>query len=143
MGRSVSFPRGACVAFCQFDEDFDDPDEADWAYEMLCEDITAQTRAAFASFDPAQGWRGREDRILLRNSYADVGVSIYGGIAAIWLVERDDGAYHDCDARTACRARAAHWLQQVAPRFIALFAQLDCIGRMSNGESVYAKRQAA
>jgi hypothetical protein len=37
----------------------------------------------------------------MRNAYADFGVSVYGGLVAVWIVERDDGAYWDADWRTA------------------------------------------
>ena len=141
MGRSVSYPAGARVAFRILDSV--EPEDADWEYETLCDDILSQARAAFPSFDPCKGWRGREDRILLRNSYSDIGISTYGWIAAVWIAERDDPAYHDADARTARSGRARQWLAQVAPKFDALFAQLDCIGRMSNGEAVYRRREAA
>ena len=139
MGRSVSTPHGAHTAYRVLD--YDDCD-AEWGYDMLCEHIRDEACAAFPSFTHHEGWRGREDCILLRNAFADVGLSIYGHIAAIWLVEREDGAYQDRDARTASAGRTAHWLRQVAPRFTALFAEIDCVGRMSNGENVYLRRQA-
>ncbi len=141
MGRSVSYPCGAQVAFRILDND--EPDNAEWDYQCLCEEIRSSALAAFPSFDPADGWRGCEDRVLLRNAYADIGVSTYGSIAAIWIATRDDPAYHDADARTSCSGRARQWLTQVAPRFDALFAQLDRVGRMSNGESVYQWREVA
>lgn len=104
---------------------------------QLCDDVRATARSAFPSFERCEAWRGREDRVLLRNSHADIGVSVYGSIAAIWIVERDDGAYWDRDMRTACAGRVRHWLRQVAPRFDRLFGELERIGCMSNGEGVY------
>jgi hypothetical protein len=73
VGRSVSYPTGSTVAFRLLDDE--DDDDPDWAYECLVDDITAEAKAAFPSLEPFQGWRGREDRILLRNAYADLGVS--------------------------------------------------------------------
>ena len=145
MGRSVSYPRGAQVAFRILDDDPDgvDQDAAEWAYECLCDDIRSSASVAFQSFRTVESWRGREGRVLLRNAYADIGISVYGCIAAIWIAERDDPAYHDADARTYRSGRARQWLAQIAPRFDALFAQLDFLGRMSNGESVYQRREAA
>ena len=139
MGRSVSSPTGARVAYCLIDEDCDD---GELAYEWLCEDIREQARAAFPSFAPHHGWRGCEDRILLRNCYAHIGLSAYGGIAAIWIAERDDPAYWDRDGRTGRSPRAQNWLCQVAPRFTKLFAQFERVGVMSNGESVYRRVDA-
>ena len=33
----------------------------------------------------ADGWAGREDRILLQNGHVEIGVSEYCGLAAIWM----------------------------------------------------------
>jgi hypothetical protein len=97
---------------------------------------------AFPSLIPHDGWRGREDRILMRNAYADFGISVYGGLVAVWIVERDDGAYWDADWRTARSPRAQRWLSQIASRFDAVFGDYNCLGHMSNGEGVYTKRAA-
>ena len=97
MGRSVSYPRGAVVAFQVLEVD----DDGDWdfEYEWLRDDLVERARVAFPSLDLHEGWRGREDRILMRNAYADFGVSIYGSLVAVWIVEREDGAYWDSDWR--------------------------------------------
>lgn len=139
MGRSVSYPGGALVAFTLLEVD----DEGDWdfEYEWLREDLSTRAASAFPSLAPHDAWRGREDRILLRNAYADFGVSVYGGLVAVWVVERDDEAYWDTECRTARSPRAQHWLSQIAPRFDALFGDYDCLGHMSNGEGVYCKRE--
>lgn len=140
MGRSVSYPSGAIVAFTVLEVE----DEGDWEfeYEWLQGDLRERAAAAFPSLQPNDGWRGREDRILMRNMLTDFGVSVYGGLVAVWIVERDDGAYRDSEWRTARSPRAQRWLTQVAPRFDALFGTLDCLGHMSNGESIYRKRAA-
>ena len=86
MGRSVSYPADAQIAFRTFDPD--QPEDADSEHETPCDNILTHACAAFPSFDPGKDWRGREDRILLRNCYADIGISAYGCIAAIWIAER-------------------------------------------------------
>jgi hypothetical protein len=140
MGRSVSYPSGAIVAFTVLEVE----DEGDWEfeYEWLQGDLRERAAAAFPSLQPYDGWRGREDRILMRNMFTDFGVSVYGGLVAVWIVERDDGTYWDSEWRTARSPRAQRWLTQIAPRFDALFGTLDCLGHMSNGESLYRKRAA-
>ncbi len=72
-------------------------------------------------------------------AYADFGVSVYCGLVAVWIAERDDGSYWDTDWRTARSPRAQRWLQQIAP---PLFGDYDCLGHMSNGKGVYRKRAA-
>src|SRR3546814_15849944 len=103
MGRSVSYPSGAIVAFTVLDVEND----GDWEfeYEWLREDLRERAANAFPSLIPHDGWRGREDRILMRNSYADFGLSVYGGLVAVWIVERDDGAYWDADWRRSEEGR--------------------------------------
>lgn len=141
MGRSVSYPSGALVAFTVLEAD--DEDDWDFAYEWLQDDLRERASQAFPSLVPHQGWRGREVRILLRNAYADFGCSVYGGLVAVWIVERDDVAYWDAEWRHTRSPRAKHWLGQIGPRFDALFGDYDCLGHMSNGEGVYTRRQAA
>lgn len=138
MSRSVIYPSGAKVAFTVLDIECDE--DRDFKYEWQCEGLREKAAAAFPSLVSHDGWRGREDRILLRNAYADFGVSIYCGLVAVWIVERDDGAYWDADGRTARSPRAQRWLAQIATRFDRLFGDYDCLGSMSNGEAVFRKR---
>lgn len=140
MGRSVSYPSGALVAFTVLE--VENADDWEFEYEWLREDLRTRATAAFPSLGLHDGWRGREDRILLRNTFADFGVSVYGGLVAVWIAERDDGAYWDAEWHTARSPRAQGWLNQIAPRFDALFGDYDCLGHMSNGEGVYRRRAA-
>jgi len=140
MGRSVSYPAGAVVAFRLIDEADDD---WDWAYECLVADIVETARIAFPSLERFDGWRGREDRILLRNAFVDCGVSTYCGLAAIWLAERDDGRYWEADCQQARSGLAQRWLAQVSDKFVGLFGELRLVGRFSNGEAIYERAAAA
>lgn len=140
MGRSVSYPTGAIVAFRLIDEAEDDPD---WVYECLVDDIVETARSLLPSLEPFEGWRGREDRILLRNAFADCGVSTYCGLAAIWLVERDDSRYWEADFRHARTGRAQQWLAQVSDTFIKAFGELRLVGRFSNGEAIFERAEAS
>lgn len=138
MGRSVSYPSGAIVAFTVLKTE--NEEDREFEYEWLREDLRERAIAAFPSLEAQDGWRGREDRVLARNAYADFGLSIYGDLVAVWIAERDDPAYRDADWRTARSPRAEHWLAQIAPRFDRLFGDYDRLGHMSNGEGVYRKR---
>ena len=140
MGRSVSYPSGAIVAFTVLE--VEDDDGWEFEYEWLREDLRTRAAAAFPSLGFHDGWRGREDRILLRNTFADFGVSVYGGLVAVWIAERDDGTYWDAEWRTARSPRAQRWLNQIAPRFGVLLRDYDCLGHMSNGEGAYRRRAA-
>lgn len=140
MGRSVSYPTGAIVAYraleCENDDDWE------WVYEYLVEFVTNSASHAFPSLKSHEGWRGREDRILLRNAYADLGISLYGSLAAIWLVARDDDRYWDSDMNCSRTGRTDRWIAQVETRFLEIFSEYRCVGRFSNGEAIYEAVQA-
>lgn len=136
MGRSVSYPSGAIAAFRLIDEP---EDEWDWGYQCLVDDVVDTARALFPSLEPFDGWRGREDRILLRNAFADCGISTYCGLATIWLVERDDAQYWEADSRQARSGCARRWLAQVSDRFSKTFGNLRLVGRFSNGEAIFER----
>lgn len=91
MARSVSYPQNAVVAFRTINTEHED--DWEWEHKCLVDDIVDRAQDAFPSLKPHDGWRGREDRILLRNAFADCGISTYCGLVAIWLVERDDNSY--------------------------------------------------
>lgn len=141
MGRSVSHPAGAQVNFIPLEAQ--DADEWEFEYECLVDCIRQAVSENFPSFDPVDCWRDREDRVLMRNTFADIGISTYGGIAAVWLAERCDRAYAYRREWGSHSALARGWLAGVAARFDGLFGTLDQVGRFSNGEAIYALREAA
>jgi hypothetical protein len=104
MGRSVSYPSGAIVAFTVLE--VEDERRLGLRIRMAPRRSQRARPGGFPSLQPHDGWRGREDRILLRNAFADFGVSVYGGLVAVWIAERDDGAYWDAEWRTARSRRA-------------------------------------
>ena len=77
-----------------------------------------------------------------RAAYFEHGLGFSRPQRIVEFIERDDGAYWDADWRTARSPRAQRWLSQIASRFDAVFGDYDCLGHMSNGEGVYAKRAA-
>lgn len=110
MGRSVSYPSGALVAFTVFavEEDESDGVDLEFEYDWLLEDLRERAGQAFPSLKRHDGWRGREDRILMRNAFADFGFSTYGGLVAVWIAERDDAPYWDREWRIARSPRGRH-----------------------------------
>lgn len=137
MGRSVSYPPGAIVAFRTLELEHED--DWEWEYECLVEEVIETARITFPSLEPCDGWRGREDRVLLRNAFADCGICTYCGLVAVWLAERDDSRYWDADAYHPRSGRAQRWLLQVACRFEATFGEFRMIGRFSNGEAIFER----
>lgn len=158
MGRSVSYPRGALVAFTEFDWvhecgecDGYGTDELgseclvchgsgtiymdDYDWDDFCEDLTYRARSLFPSLSPDDRWIGHEDRVLASNGFAHFGVSEYCGTVAVWLVPRGD-------AGGSGEALARNWINGVARRFKGEFATMHRLGVMSNGGAVYERIEA-
>jgi len=143
MGRSVSYPNGAHVAFAQWDagwiEDEDDPDtrhfdqlaaQDDW--DFIVEDFREQVLALYPSAWTASGWIGREDRVVAMNGYVCFGLSEYCGCIAYWVVLRDD-----IDAGQA--GLAQRWFDRIEGSFKKRFATLVRLGVFSNGEAIFQR----
>jgi len=143
MGRSVSYPSGAHVAFSHWDagwiEDDDDPDtrhfdqhaaQDDW--DLIVEDFCEQVLALYPSAWTANGWIGREDRIVAMNRYARFGISEYCGCIAYWVVLRDD-------IDPSREGLAQRWLDRIAVGFKKRFATLVRLGVFSNGEAIFER----
>jgi hypothetical protein len=132
MSRSVSYPVNA-VAVC-----YDDVShlEDQWDWNMYKESIEEMAQHHWPSLICCDRWLGREDRAILENSHCYVGVSQYCGLAAIWLVYKDDGEYPQL---------AQEWAFQIMPKFEKIFGGLRKVATFSNGESVFEKidREAA
>ena len=143
MGRSVSHPGGAHVAFSQWDagwiEDDDDSGtrhfdefaaQDDW--DFIVADFREQVLALYPSAWSHDGWIDREDRIVAMNGYARFGISEYCGCIAYWVVLRND-----IDAGR--EGLAEQWFDRIGPKFEQRFATLVRLGSFSNGESVYRR----
>lgn len=128
MGRSVSYPRGALVAFTHID---DEMDYLDW--QDMLDSERDYVQSLWPSFEPADHWRGREDHVIARNRLVEFGMSEYCGLVAYWLVPRDDLE------SAGLEALAETWIARVAPRFLKTFGTLRKIGTFSNGEAVFER----
>jgi hypothetical protein len=115
--------------YLETDDDYGDEDFADLLYWVreACQEF-------WPSFSPSDHWLGREDHVILTNSFAYVGVSEYCGLVSLWIVPRTDDydGYSDPHA-SLCEA----WIAQIADRFRETFAQLRHVATFSNGEAVF------
>lgn len=116
-----SFPEGARAAFREFAAESDG-----WidAYAALVAEIRREVRLDLGSFDPLHGWRGTAHRVILRNTYADIGITTGQGHAAIWLSERVDRVYRLRCEWIDLSADARRWLIDITPRFDAVALRL-------------------
>lgn len=124
MSRAPSFPDGARAAV----RDFAAADPHNWerAYATFVADIRREVRFGLRSFDPVHGWRGTVHRVLLRNTYADIGITTRQGMATVWITEREDHAFRLRCEWIDLAADARRWLDEIAPVFGAITLRLGC-----------------
>ena len=102
------------------------PDTWFAAYTGFVAETQGEVRQDMRSFDPIHRWRGCAGRVLLRNPYADIGITIRGGLAAVWIGERVDRDYRIRCEWTDVSGAAQRWLAAIAPDFDAVALRLGC-----------------
>jgi hypothetical protein len=85
---------------------------------MVAEIRTAMARE-MRSFASVHRWRGTAHRVLLRNPYADIGLTCLDGQAAVWIGERIDRDYRIRCEWSDVSGPARRWLASIAPTFAA------------------------
>ena len=125
MGRSVSTPRDALLI--EYQDVLEIETWTEW--QDFCEEIMSQAVEHWGEFRRCDGWLGREDRILLENTFAYFGISEYCGLAAIWIAHKED-----------FETLATGWARMIGPKFARTFGEMDKLGTMSNGEAVFQHR---
>ena len=146
MGRSVSTPHTAeLIAYTEWwtpDPETDElyaqtePGYDDW--DWYVESLTDYARELWPSLTPCDEWLGREDHAILENELAYFGVSEYCGLAAIWAAPKEMHWSDTFDREQFGRA----WCRTIAPTFSRYFSTLDRLGGMSDGTSVYLRKDA-
>lgn len=128
MGRGVSYPSGAVVAFDHINCDCVDGCDC---FDYYREDIEARAAELWPSLSPVKNkWLGREDHALASNSFAYFGVSEYCGCVAIWLTPRGDlEAWEE--------GLAMNWIGQARAKLEEAFGTMERLGAGSNGIPFY------
>ena len=124
MGRSVSVPHEADVVTYI---DIGDIEE-DYQFQDIKEDIIFQLKSKMPSLEECNQWLDREDRAILENELAYIGISSYGDIMSLWVVPKDKYL-----------ALAHLWIYRIKEHVTKL-GSLTKQGTMSNGVSVYNRK---
>ena len=155
MGRSVSTPSAATVVgyrtievepYEDTDEDGNiitvEPHEEEhqWAFDSMLEDLQEYAPTLWPSLRKCDEWIGREDHAILENDLCYMGVSEYCGLVATWIVPKNEhrSGYSDEHVDNLCD----QWISQIEPKFLEHFSQLNKVGTMSNGVSIYQRTSA-
>lgn len=134
MSRSVDYlSRALHVVYIDV-SDFDN-DGMDWRDMM--ENISSAITAKYPSLSECEDWDGRETRIFLRNSFAEIGISEYCGLASI-SIRMYESDYDQPKVGLAARWIATAWdgITKILGEMYPLYGKS---GTFSNGEGVYAR----
>jgi len=126
MGRSVSVPSGAEVVTYVDISEIDNEDA--FEFDHYIDDLTWQLKNKMPSLQECDKWLDREDRAILENSFAYIGISTYGGIMSLWVVPKEEYEQLACI-----------WISKIAWRVTKL-GDLTKQGTMDNGVSVYKRK---
>lgn len=118
----VSAPTGAMAGACAFTV----AEPAAWfcAYATLVVDQRRVLLHHFAAFDRLERWRGCTHRVLLRNLYADIGITVVDHHAVTWLARREDREFARRASWGELVGKADAWITATAPCFLAALAEL-------------------
>jgi hypothetical protein len=102
---------------------------AEWlqAYTAMVAAIRTGHGPRDAILRPVHRWRGTAHRVLLRNPYADIGLTCLDGQAAVWIGERIDRDYRIRCEWSDVSGPARHWLASIAPTFAACAERLGFV----------------
>ena len=126
MARSVSYASGS-IAVCYRDigyleEDYQWRDFVEWVQDTALDN--------WPTFKDCDYWLGREDRAILENRWAYIGVSEYCGLASIWLVPKEPEGQIGL---------ASKWCQSIIPTFKKTYGELVKVTTFSNGEAIFKR----
>ena len=136
MSRSVSVPNNAAWSVYIYPErnGETDHDFGDFAqsWDNFIEDLRNLFIDGFKSLHICDRWLGREDRVILENDHAYIGVSEYNGVVSVWCVPIDD-------EKLSLHENWAGQIERKAQRTIseAGYEVMVSGGRFSNGEQVF------
>lgn len=136
MARSVGIhPYAAAVVYVNIEEYSSSLE----GWEYFLQDLEGVLQSYYDDLELADGWHGREGKILLENDHAEVVVYGYYDLASVNLVAKDGYDEEELeDNENWCAERVEEFRR-------LLHANFDClelVGRFSNGEAVYQRSEA-
>ena len=132
MGRSVDYLTYAKYITYKDVSEFDE--EFDWDY--FEQDLIERLQLQFPSLEDDEKWDGGETKIILSNSFVEIGISEYCGLASI-SVRINDGSVYDYDYNL--EGLAERFIVFVGEFIVKNFGDLQRIGGFSDGTSVYER----
>lgn len=142
MSRGVSYATGSVWKFYLYSErdgetasDFGDMQEY---WDDFVEGLQWVLESKFKSLSKCCKWLGREDRAILENGHAYIGISEYCGTVCLWCVPKEWDGY-----RPGHQAIHDHWCSQiegtVGKALLKSYpnSMMESLGHASNGEQFF------
>jgi hypothetical protein len=129
---SAAAPAGAIVGILRFEH----CDVHDWGkvYRDLVQQIRRMLLAHFVAFERISRWRDGRHRVLGRNVYADVGLTVDRGCAVIWIAPRNDMEFRRRASWGNHGADAQVWIASIELRFLAAIESLGGVASLSHAD---------
>ena len=146
MGRSIYIPHyAAVVAYAPVNpEPYEiegenggvstvEPNEDHYVieYHYMVDNFLDYAPEIWPSLVPCAKTLDRYNTAQLENNLCYMGVSEYGGMAAYWIVPKDD---------RFSEKFSENWVNQIAKTFVDTFGTHEVVGRASNGEVFYQEK---
>lgn len=138
MGRSVSYLRNSLHEVY-----FRCSDMEQWEWNDLIENLSYSLEKSFPSLSEADDWDGNETKIFLQNSFCEIGISEYCGLASLSIrVPLDIDEYTRGNRSKV--PLAENWINKAWPKILTIVAKntgdvYAKQGSFSNGEGVFGK----
>lgn len=137
MSRSVDYLNNAEYVF-YFPYETDEDGQEDW--EFLVECIQEHIQKRLPSYSECDAWDGRETRIILENSFCEIGISEYCGLVSVSIRTKEN--LHYCPDLSGL---AGNHIMQIRESLEKALVQsgavlLTKLGTFSNGEAVFEKK---
>jgi len=145
MGRSVSYLNNAVIVL-YFPFEGNESNEAgeydEFLSQMNWDDMIDSLQCAIKrklpSYYPTDKWGGREERIILENSFCSIGISEYCGLVSLSVAPREN------DYANYSESLAKHHANQIKGTLEKVLHDLGLknlrkVGTASNGEAFFQK----
>ena len=131
MGRGVCYPSDAEIVVYIDISHF----ESSWEWTDFLENIKDRLEKKYPSLCETREWLDNEQQVIMENEHAQVGVSEYMGMVALWVRVRPD-VY---DYNEYSGNLALNWIYQIERGFIKEFGEFYKTGSDSSGCAYYKR----
>lgn len=142
MGRSVNYLNNAeVVLYFPYESENDGyMNQLNW--NDLIRNLQNEIKAKLPSYNNCDDWDNRETKIILENSFCNIGISEYCGLVSLSVAPKEfDSCYSDTVFKENFAINHAQSIKKTLEKVLANLSltNLRKIGTFSNGEAVFQR----